>query len=102
MRNISATLMPPFSRPASRVAIRRVSDYQADLGAILTETLREFDPPVRGKTVLLKPNLVGIDLRGYVNTSPAVIGAAREAFLRLGAERGVVGGGAAAGGGSVL
>ena len=95
MRNIAAALMPPFSRPASRVAIRRVGDYQADLGAILTETLREFDPPVRGKTVLLKPNLVGIDLRGYVNTNPAVIAAAREAFLRLGAERVLIGDGPA-------
>jgi uncharacterized protein (DUF362 family) len=95
MRNIAAALMPPFSRPASRVAIRRVGDYQADLGAILTETLREFDPPVRGKTVLLKPNLVGIDLRGYVNTNPAVIAAAREAFLLLGAERVLIGDGPA-------
>jgi uncharacterized protein (DUF362 family) len=95
MRNIAAALMPPFSRPASRVAIRRVGDYQADLGAILTETLREFDLPVRGKTVLLKPNLVGIDVRGYVNTNPAVIAAAREAFLRLGAERVLIGDGPA-------
>jgi uncharacterized protein (DUF362 family) len=95
MLSAPSALMPPFSRPVSRVAIRRVGDYQADLGAILFETIREFNPPVRGKSVLLKPNLVGIDLRGFVNTHPAVIAAAREAFLRLGAERVLIGDGPA-------
>ena len=54
-------LLPPFMRPASRVAIRRVTSYQSDIAAVLGETLREFDLPIRGKTVLLKPNLVGFD-----------------------------------------
>ena len=43
---------------------------------MMYETLREFDLPVRGKTVLLKPNLVGIDPLGTTNTHPAVIAAA--------------------------
>ena len=59
MARPASPLIPPFSRPASRVAIRRVPSYQADLSAMLYETLREFDLPVRGKAVLLKPNLVG-------------------------------------------
>ncbi|MFY9585576.1 MAG: DUF362 domain-containing protein, partial [Candidatus Acidiferrales bacterium] len=88
-------LAPSFSRPASRVAIRRAESYRTDLSALLTETLLEFDPPVRGKTVLLKPNFVGPDPLGVINTHPAVVAAARESFLRLGAERVLVGDGPA-------
>ncbi len=77
------------------MAIRRVSNYQADLSSVLFETLREFDLPVRGKTVLLKPNLVGLDPLGMMNTHPAVITAARESFLRLGAAEVMVGDGPA-------
>src|SRR5580693_9867505 len=91
----SPSLLPPFSRPESRVAIRRVSNYQADLSAVLFETLSEFDLPVRGKTILLKPNLVGLDPLGMMNTHPAVIAATRESFLRLGAARVLVGDGPA-------
>jgi uncharacterized protein (DUF362 family) len=91
----SPSLLPPFSRPESRVAIRRVSNYEADLSAVLFETLSEFDLPVPGKTILLKPNLVGLDPLGMMNTHPAVITAARESFLRLGAARVLVGDGPA-------
>jgi uncharacterized protein (DUF362 family) len=89
------SLSPPFSRPPSRVAIRRVASYESDLAAVLFETLREFDLPVRAKSVLLKPNLVGLDLSGTMNTHPAVIAAAREAFLRLGAAKVLIGDGPA-------
>jgi uncharacterized protein (DUF362 family) len=91
----SPSLLPPFSRPESRVAIRRVANYEADLAAVLFETLTEFDLPVRGKTILLKPNLVGLDPLGMMNTHPAVIAAARESFLRLGAAQVLVGDGPA-------
>lgn len=91
----SPSLVPPFSRPESRVAIRRVANYEADLAAVLFETLSEFDLPVRGKTILLKPNLVGLDPLGMMNTHPAVIAAARESFLRLGAAQVMVGDGPA-------
>jgi uncharacterized protein (DUF362 family) len=91
----AVALLPPFSRPASRVAIRRVNSYQADLAAILYESIKEFDLPVRGKTVLLKPNLVGLDPHGVINTHPAVIAAARETFLRLGADKVFIGDGPA-------
>ena len=87
------SLLPPYARPCSRVAIRRASSYQSDLAAVLYETLREFDLPVRAKTVLLKANLVGLDSQCVTNTHPAVIGAAREAFLRLGAAEVLIGDG---------
>jgi len=79
------SLMPSFTRPASRVAIMRCERYDLDLSALLFEALREFDLPVGGKKVLLKPNFVEPDPEGVVNTHPAVVGAVREAFLRLGA-----------------
>ena len=81
-----ASLMPSFTRPPSRVAIVQASSYERDLGALLFEGLREFELPVAGKSVLLKPNFVEPDAEGIINTHPAVVGAAREAFLRMGAE----------------
>jgi uncharacterized protein (DUF362 family) len=69
--------------------------YQLDIAEVLYETLREFDLPVSGKSVLLKPNLVGSDPLGMTNTHPAVIAAAREAFLRLGASLVLIGDGPA-------
>ena len=87
------SLLPPFSRPNSRVAIRRVPSYQSDLASVLRETLQEFDLPVRGKVVLLKPNLITLDPHAITNTSPAVIAAARESFLHLGAAEVLIGDG---------
>jgi uncharacterized protein (DUF362 family) len=95
MQTSAAALMPSFSRPPSRVAIRRADSYQADLAGILYETIKEFDLAIQGKTILLKPNLVGLDPLGVVNTHPAVIAAARETFLRLGASMVLIGDGPA-------
>lgn len=95
MQTAATALMPSFQRAASRVAIRRVPNYQADLAAILYETISQFNLPVRGKTILLKPNLVGLDTGGIINTHPSVIAAARETFLRLGAATVLIGDGPA-------
>lgn len=95
MPNASKSLVPSFQRPSSRVAIRRNANYKQDLSSLLYETLLEFDPPIRGKTVLLKPNFVGPDPLGVMNTHPAVIAAARDSFLRLGASRVLIGDGPA-------
>ena len=93
MRNPS--LIPSFQRPASNVAIRRIADYEKDLSALIYESLCEFNLPIKDKTVLLKPNLVGLDPLGVMNTHPAVIAATRESFLRLGASKVFVGDGPA-------
>jgi uncharacterized protein (DUF362 family) len=84
------SLLPSFKRPPSRVAIRRAASYQADLAALLDETLGAFDLPVRGRAVLLKPNFVEPDPQGVINTHPAVVAAARECFLRMGAKTVIV------------
>jgi uncharacterized protein (DUF362 family) len=95
MRRPDIALVPSFQRPASRVAIRRVVSYEQDLAAVISETLGEFDLPVKDKSVLLKPNLVGVDPLGVMNTHPSVIAAARESFLRLGAAQVLIGDGPA-------
>jgi uncharacterized protein (DUF362 family) len=95
MNTHAATLTPSQMRDASRVAIRRVANYQAELVAPIVETLREFNLPIRGKTVLLKPNFVAPDPLNLINTHPAVVAAARESFLQLGAARVLLGDGPA-------
>jgi len=95
MPETSKSLIPSFHRPPSRVAIRRNASYQQDLTALVYETLCEFDLPVRGKTVLLKPNFVGPDPLGIMNTHPLVIAAVRESFLRLGSAQVLIGDGPA-------
>src|SRR4029077_7092374 len=88
-------LIPSFSRPASRVMIRKVARYEEDLLALIYESLSEFKLPVKDKTMLLKPNLVGLDPQGVMNTHPAVIAATRETFFKLGAARVLIGDGPA-------
>lgn len=95
MNQRNCQLIPSFQRPNSRVLIRRVADYQHELASIILESLKEYHLPVRGKTVLLKPNLVGLDPLGTMNTHPAVIAATRESFLRLGASEVFIGDGPA-------
>jgi uncharacterized protein (DUF362 family) len=93
MRN--RRLIPSFQRPPSRVMIRRAASYEQELGTLIYESLVEFALPVKDKVVLLKPNLVGLDPLGVMNTHPAVIAATRESFLRLGASQVLIGDGPA-------
>ena len=93
MRN--QTLIPSFQRPPSHVVIRRVSSYQSEIAAVMFESMVPFGLDVKDKSVLLKPNLVGLDPDGFINTHPAVIAAARECFLRMGAAQVLVGDGPA-------
>ena len=91
----NATLVPSFQRPLSKVLIRRAANYERELVSLIHESLCEFKLPIEDKTVLLKPNLVGLDPLGVMNTHPAVIAATREAFLRLGAWQVLIGDGPA-------
>jgi len=75
----------------SRVAILRADSYAGPLDLTLVEGLRLFDLSLRGKTVLLKPNLVEYIPGIEVNTDPRLVGAAASAFLALGAKSVVVG-----------
>jgi uncharacterized protein (DUF362 family) len=69
--------------------IAAVPTYQADIaGAILTG-LRELGilpGEIRGKRILIKPNLVEISANStHINTHPLVVRGAVEAFLKIGA-----------------
>jgi uncharacterized protein (DUF362 family) len=79
-----------YRKPRSLVAVLNCDMYSERLEKLLLDGLKLFPIHVRGKSVLLKPNLVE-DLPGPVNTNPALIGAAARCFLRLGARRVVVG-----------
>ncbi len=91
----NAALVPSFQRTLSKVVIRRAANYGQELASLIYESLLEFKLPMRDKTVLLKPNLVGLDPLGVMNTHPAVVAAAREAFLHLGASQVLIGDGPA-------
>ena len=74
-----------FRPPSSRVAVLQADQYSHKLDQLLYEGLQFFNLKVRGKSVLLKPNLVEYIPGKPVNTDTQLIGAAAEAFLRLGA-----------------
>lgn len=78
-------------RPSrSRVAILSVVEYAEGLVDTLTRALRLFELTLRDRSVLLKPNLVEYIASAEVNTNPVLVGAAAEAFLKLGARSVVV------------
>jgi uncharacterized protein (DUF362 family) len=80
---------PKYSRdlrPArSYVAVLHAERYSDKLDEQIHEGLRLFDLNVRGKSVLLKPNIVEYIPGKPINTDSHIIGAAAEGFLRLGA-----------------
>src|SRR5438309_2209159 len=71
----------------SYVAVLAAPSYTSPLTDILYQGLQLFHLRLHGKTVILKPNLVEYDPAGAINTHPAVIAAAIEAFRRLGARQ---------------
>lgn len=75
----------------SRVAVIPASKYSTALEWILWDALKLFELDVRGKSVLLKPNLVDYIEGIEINTHPLVVAAAAECFRRLGARRVTVG-----------
>ena len=88
-------LLPKYhsdNRPKrSRVAILHAQQYSQQLDQILADGLRLFPINVRGKNVVLKPNLVDYILGNVINTHPLLVLAAVESFRRLGATSVVVG-----------
>lgn len=69
----------------SAVAIIKAASYSDDLVSRMLEGIRECGLDVRGKRILLKPNLVEFDPATVINTNATVIAAAYEVFQRLGA-----------------
>jgi uncharacterized protein (DUF362 family) len=71
--------------PKPRVSIMRAAGYGEDLLGKLRAILSEHRVAVRGKRVVLKPNLVEFDPATAINTNPRLVAAAVEAFRSLGA-----------------
>ena len=80
-----------FPRPAgSAVAVLRATSYDRDLEEIVAEGLRTVGADVRGKSVLLKPNLVEFRANSVINTDPRLVAATVVAMRRMGAREVVV------------
>ena len=74
----------------SRVAIMSAARYDQPLKDTIIRGIKACGLEVRGKRVLLKPNLVEFDPKGVINTHPAVVEAAIDSFRSLGAAQVVV------------
>jgi uncharacterized protein (DUF362 family) len=71
----------------SRVAVLQALRYDLSLREIITKGVKLCGLEVRGKTIVLKPNLVEFDPDGVINTNPLVIEAAIDCFRTLGARQ---------------
>jgi uncharacterized protein (DUF362 family) len=80
-----------FPEPArSAVAVLRAETYDGDLEGVVLDGLRLVRADVRGKSVLLKPNLVEFVKGSSINTDPRMVVAAANALRRMGASSVVV------------
>ncbi|MHC4458934.1 MAG: DUF362 domain-containing protein [Planctomycetota bacterium] len=77
-------------RAKNATFIARVKGYRDNLHQHILDGFKELgitEKEIHGKTILLKPNLVEPHLEhGHINTHPAVVHAAIEAFYQLGAK----------------
>lgn len=69
----------------SSVAVLKAPSYSVDLVRPMLDGVRACGLDVKGKRVLLKPNLVEFDSTTAINTDPRVIAAAYEVMQTLGA-----------------
>ena len=67
------------------VTIFRAASYSEDLYSLMQRIIAEHRLDVRGKRVVLKPNLVEFDQNTVINTHPKMVHAALEAFRAAGA-----------------
>ena len=74
----------------SRVAILSATRYDQALKDTIVRGIKLCGLDVKGKRILLKPNLVEFDPKGVINTHPAVIEAAVDSFRGLGAAQVIV------------
>jgi len=71
--------------PVSDVLIARAPAYTMDVYDTVYRMVDAHRLDVRGKKIVLKPNLVEFDPHTAINTHPVVVHAAYEAFRKLGA-----------------
>src|SRR5579864_5481112 len=84
----AALVLHGCARPPEKwepVSIHRASAYSEDLYDLVRRIITDHKLNVRGKRVVLKPNLVEFDERTVINTNPKLVHAAFEAFRAAGA-----------------
>ncbi|MEO8026084.1 MAG: DUF362 domain-containing protein [Bryobacteraceae bacterium] len=69
----------------SAVTIVKAARYSDDLAHRMLEGVKQCGLDVRGKRVLLKPNMVEFDRNTCINTDVSIVAAALEVFHQLGA-----------------
>jgi uncharacterized protein (DUF362 family) len=82
-RPAAETVNPNAPKPL--VAVVRAAAYTQDLYDTVRRILTDQRLNVKGKRVVLKPNLVEFDRRTAINTHPLLVHATLEAFRSLGA-----------------
>ncbi len=84
----AALVMQGCARPPEKwkpVSLHRASAYSEDLYELVRRVITDHKLNVRGRRVVLKPNLVEFDERTVINTHPKLVHAALEAFRAAGA-----------------
>ena len=71
--------------PVSNVSITKAPAYSMDIYDAIYRIVADHKLNVRGKRIVLKPNLVEFDPGTVINTHPMVVHATYEAFRKLGA-----------------
>ena len=73
------------TQPWAPVSIYRAASYSEELYDLVRRIIAHHALDVRGKRVVLKPNLVEFDAHTVINTNPKLVHAAFEAFRAAGA-----------------
>ncbi len=81
----SCAQTPARPQPWAPVSIYRAATYSEELYDLVRRIIAEHALDVRGKRVVLKPNLVEFDAHTVINTNPKLVHAALEAFRAAGA-----------------
>lgn len=81
---LSGCAHAPVDKPAP-VSVVRAPAYDQSLYDTVRRVLADHRLNVRGRTVLLKPNLVEFEPESFINTHPLLVHAVYEAFRALGA-----------------
>jgi uncharacterized protein (DUF362 family) len=71
--------------PPARVSILKAPAYDQTIYDLMRRVLAEHLGEVRGRSILLKPNLVEFEAASSINTHPMLVHAACEAFRAMGA-----------------
>jgi uncharacterized protein (DUF362 family) len=81
-----------FRHPSrSPVALLPAASYDIDLEDVVARGLDLLNVDVRGRRVLIKPNMVEYEVDKAINTHPLLVAAAASTFLRRGAAEVVIG-----------